>query len=300
MAILLEGIFPALWTPTKENGELLAEEFRSNADFVLRAGAHGFMALGSTGEFIQLSSAERKRTLEIAVELAGQRVVIANVSHIRPADVFDLGRHARSVGAAAIALLPPWFFPLAPDDLVEFFVKAQHAAQLPLVLYNFPELTGKKLELDVIARIADAVPVAGIKQSGGEFSYHAPLVKLGREKGFSVVTGADTRIVEAMGIGVTGCVGGLGNVAPELMVEIYAAVAAGEPESALAATEKMAVIGRRLDALKFPLNVAAAMEARGLAVGTPKSLVSGHTRRAYQELKHGLRELFESWRLPIL
>ena len=299
MAIPLEGIFPALWTPTNENGELLAEEFKSNLEFILNSGAHGSMALGSTGEFIHLRTPERKKILEKVVELSGNKPVIANISHIRPADVFDLGRHARAAGAYAVALLPPWFYPLSPDDLAEFYARAGQAAQLPMVLYNFPELTGKKLELETIRRIDDLFPIAGIKQSGAEFGYHAPLVQLGRERDFVVLTGYDTRIAEAMEIGVTGCIGGLGNVAPELMAEIFSAVAAGVPARAALATERMAELGRRIGGITFPLNIAAAMEARGLKPGVPKAVVSAETRKQCRQLTGELRELFQEWKLSV-
>ena len=69
--------------------------------------------------------------------------------------------------------------------------------------------------------LAERVPLAGVKQSGADFEYHRALVRLGREKNFVVWTGSDTRIPEAMALGVSGCVSGLANAVPELVVEVF-------------------------------------------------------------------------------
>ena len=69
------------------------------------------------------------------------------------------------------------------------------------MLYNFPELTGKRIDLPTIAAFADRAPMIGIKQSGGEFAYHQDLIALGREKGFAVMSGSDTRLPEVFQAG---------------------------------------------------------------------------------------------------
>jgi 4-hydroxy-tetrahydrodipicolinate synthase len=97
--------------------------------------------------------------------------------------------------------------------------------------------------------------------------------------------------------GVAGCIGGLADMVPDLMVEIYNAVKAGVPERAAVASERMKTLGKLVDTLEFPLNVAAAMEARGLPVGHPKSVVSPTTQLRYQKLVADIRKLFSEWKL---
>ena len=295
MPKLREGIIAALWTPTDAKGRLLVRDMENNLRFICGKNVDGIMALGSTGEFLHLDLTQRKQLLELAVAIAGPVPVIANISDIRPAVVTELGRFARSVGAVAVTSLTPYFYPVAQADLVEFFVRAAQAADLPLFLYNFPERTGTRIELETVAAVADRVPLAGIKQSGAEFEYHRALVALGRERNFAVFTGADTRIPEAMALGVTGCVSGLANAVPDLVVEIFNATKAGAKSDAT--VERMRSVGRLVEGLEFPLNVAAAMEARGLPVGHPKSIVSPSTKARYQHLVSDLRKLFDEWKL---
>jgi len=297
MANRLAGIFPAIWTPTDSAGNLLVSELRANLEFLKRQDVHGFMALGSTGEFPLLEISTRRRVLEEILGAADELPVMANISDIRPAVVADLGRLARTLGAAAVAVLPPYFFRLAQVDLIEFFVRAAEAAKLPLALYNFPERTGIRIELETIAAVADRVPVVAVKQSGAEFEYHASLVALAREKSFVVFTGSDTRLAEAMRLGVRGCITGMGNATADLLTEIFSAEESNDGPAGEQATARMSKLGQLMDRLEFPLNVAALMEARGLAVGEPKSVVSAPTRRRYAETTVEFRRWFQEWKL---
>ena len=82
------------------------------------------------------------------------------------------------------------------------------------------------------------------------------------------------------------------NIAPELMVRIDSICRRGEPGDATMAAEAMRDIGRILDQLSFPLNVAAGLEARGFKPGAPKSVVSPESRALHRKIVAELRELF--------
>jgi len=255
------------------------------------------MVLGSTGEFLRLPLADRKRFLELVCAQSGALPLMVNISHVRPAAVAELGRHARETGAPSVSLLAPWFYPLSQADLAEFFARAGEAAGLPLFLYNFPERTGHRISLETIATVAGRVRLAGVKQSGAEFDYHRDLVALGREKNFVVWTGGECRLAEAMALGVTGCVSGLANAVPEMVREIYQAAKASDTERAGLATARIKRLVSLLAELLFPLDVAAAMAARGLPAGQPKQVESAATRACYQRVVENVRALYAEWGL---
>lgn len=293
-----QGIIAALWTPTNADGELDAAALKTNLAFLKSHGIQGILALGSTGEFLYLSPALRKEVIRSVIRFSDGLPVVANISDMRPAVVTELGRCAHEAGAAAVALLPPYYYRFAQADLVEWYVRANQTTGLPLFLYNFPERTGNRLSLETIDAISDRVPIAGIKQSGAEFSYHSPLVQLGRKKNFVVFTGSDTRIAEAMELGVCGCMGGLANGVPDLMVEVYRAVRMGTVEKLRASSERVTAVGQLVDQVEFPTSVAALIEARGFPAGHLKSVVSSDTRARFFRLKKDLRDLFDRWGLP--
>jgi dihydrodipicolinate synthase/N-acetylneuraminate lyase len=289
-----DGLTCALWTPTDEKGQLLDSALVGNIEFLKARGVRGILALGSTGEFLYLPPAKRKKIIERVAAVVHPMRLMVNISDLDPVVVADLGRFAKQAGAQAVSVLPPFFFPMAQEDLLEFFVRAAEAAQLPLFLYNFPERAGNRIDLETIAAVADRVPLAGVKQSGNEFDYHAQLVQLGRQKRFVVVTGADTRLPEAFSLGVSGCVSGLSNAVPELVLDALESARRGE--TSLAA-ERMAEVGRRIQPVRFPLDVAAAMEARGRPVGHHRSVISNTTQTRNEAVRSQLRELFQEWRL---
>lgn len=265
--------------------------------FLRAHGVRGVLALGSTGEFPRFSLEERKAVLAAIAELAPPLSVIANISDIRPQAVIELGKVARRLGIPAVAIMPPNFFPMSQADLLEFFLRTAEAVKLPVFLYNFPELTCNRIGLETIAAFADRAPMVGIKQSGGEFAYHQPLIQLGREKNYVVFSGADTRLPEVFGLGAAGCIGGLVNIVPELMVEIFNCCQGPNPGDPADAAAKMKEVGRVIDRLTFPLNVAAGLEARGLTPGEPKTVVSPESARLYRGIVTEFRALFRSWKL---
>lgn len=292
-----KGILAALWLPTDPAGNLMRAELAQNITFLKNARIHGILALGSTGEFPHFDLEQRKHALATVAELAAPLPVIANVSDIRPAVVAELGRFARQLGLPAIAIMPPGFFPSSQDDVLAHFLHAADAAELPAFLYNFPELIGTRIGPEIVAAFADRAPMAGIKQSGGEFAYHRELIKLGAEKKFVVFSGADTRLPEVFALGAVGCIGGLVNIAPELMLHLFDVCREGKSGDITLAFERLKQIGAIVDRLTFPLNVAAGMEARGLATGAPKAVVSPRSRELYTGIVAELRTVFHQWNL---
>jgi len=292
------GIYSAQYIPTDAKGRVVRASLAAHIDFERRAGINGLLALGSTGEFPFFTVNERRAVLGTIAELAAPLKVIANISDIRPRSAIELGLHAKELGLPAVALMPPMYYPLSQADLLAYFLHVADAVGLPVMLYNFPELAGKRIEPETIVAFAERAPMVAIKQSGGDFAYHLELIALGREKKFAVMSGSDARLPEAFALGAAGCIGGLVNIVPELMVELDRVHRKREPGDASSVADGMQEAGRILDQLTFPLNVAAGLEARGFDPGTPKSVVSYESRALYEQIVTELRELFERLGLP--
>jgi len=69
----LKGVYPALITPFKKNGEIDIAGFRNNIDYVIEGGVSGIVPCGCTGEAATLSFDEQKRLLQAAVDQANGR-----------------------------------------------------------------------------------------------------------------------------------------------------------------------------------------------------------------------------------
>jgi 4-hydroxy-tetrahydrodipicolinate synthase len=286
------GILAALWIPTDDRGRLKRRALAQHLAWLRLKGVQGVLALGSTGEFPYFELKQKQALLEQIAELAAPLPVIAHLTDIRPGAVAELGRFARRLDLAGVAVMPPSFYKVSQADLLAFLLRAAEAAQLPVLLYNFPELVGNRIGLETIAAFAQRAPMAGIKQSGTEFGYHKPLIALGRQKGFSVFSGADTRLPEVLALGAVGCIGGMVNFVPEPMVGIFDAWNQGRRGETAAPAKALMEVGAIIDQLTFPLNVAAAMEARGLDPGVPKAIVSQPSAALYRRMLPKLRSLY--------
>jgi len=295
----LAGIFCALWTPTDYRGEILWQALDEHLAFVFESGVGGLMALGSTGEFVHFDLPQRKsllRHLAAGCQKHSRRLV-ANVSDIQIRNVLELAICAKDEGADCIAVLPPWFFPTEQRDLAQFFIRAAETAEVPLILYNFPEVTGKKIELSTIRAVAEKVRVVAVKQSGAQYDFHHELLELGRELGFVVLTGSDTRLAETLQLGCTGTISGLANCVPEALCKIYVNTRAGLDSSG--ETKLVAEVAQAMSGLQFPLNVKATLQARGFETGTEKMPISTETEGTYKLTVERLEELYRRARLPI-
>ena len=292
------GIYSAQWIPTDGTGRVDRTSLAAHIDFERRAGISGLLALGSTGEFPFFTVDERRAVLTTIAELATPLTVFANISDIRPRAAIELGLHAKELGLPAVALMPPMFYPVSQADMLAYFLHVADAVGLPVMLYNCPELTGKRIEPETIVAFAERAPMIAVKQSGGEFEYHLELIALGREKQFVVMSGSDARLPEAFALGAAGCIGGLVNIVPELMVELDRVYRRHEPGDASPVADGMQEVGRILDQLTFPLNVAAGLEARGFDPGAPKSVVSPESRALYAQIVAELTALIERHELP--
>lgn len=294
-----EGVFCALWIPVDAAGRVQWALVEKNLERLRAARVHGLMVLGSTGEFLHLDFAQRMEFLAWVGKHASDFNLMANVSELNPRMVREMGRAAAGEGFDCVSILPPWFFPLSQDDIAEFFLQTAGASGLPVWLYNFPERTGHRIELETIRKVAANLPLAGVKQSGADSGYHADLARLGQELGYAVLTGSDTSMGEAMELGAVGSVSGLSNALPELVMSMFEQSKAegGRKASRSEPGLRLAEVGSLMGRVSFPLSVAAAIEARGLDPGHPKTCVSSTTSAAYRALTEDLRSRFRTWGL---
>lgn len=291
----IKGIWTALWTPTDEKGKLLKEPLKHHIDFLIGKGVDGIVLGGSTGQFPYLDLNTRKELLFLAAHRIGPERVIVNISDMRPANIEELARASEEAKARAVMLLPPLYYHFEQIDIAHFFVHMARIAKRPLILYNFPECARNSIEIGTLETVSKAVPVAGIKHSGSDFTYNTPLVNLGNKNDFTVFTGTETKLSEALSMGVAGYIGGLSNVVPELVLEIYRSHLNEQPLEEKEAIVKIKKIDALISRLFFPLNISALMEARNFSSGSIKEVISPATRKQYAELVSDLSGLLHNF-----
>ena len=193
--------------------------------FLKEAGIDGILSLGTTGEGILLTLAERKRAISTAVN--GPLPVLAHCGAQSTADTAALAAHAAEAGAQAVAVIAPPYFLLDDDALLAHFVAAANAcAPLPFYVYELAAASGYAIPVSVVERLREAVDnVAGMKVSDAPFAKVAPYLL----EGLDVLVGAESLIGESLAAGAAGAVSGLASAFPEVVIE---AVRSGDSTAA--------------------------------------------------------------------
>src|SRR5918992_4605167 len=163
---MIRGALAAGRTPLREGGAALEEDaFEPYCDFLAAGGLDGLLALGTTGEGILLSAAERRRAAELF--LAGPLPVIVHCGAQTTADTVALAEHAAAAGAAGVAVIGPPYFPLDDEALFAHFAAAARAcAPMPFYLYEFRGGAGYSIPPAVMERLrGEAANLRGLKVS---------------------------------------------------------------------------------------------------------------------------------------
>lgn len=172
------GPIPAVTTAFRSDFSLDEDGFTSNIDRLLDAGATGIVAAGCTGEFWSLSFKERQRLAELTVAACkGRGPAILGAAAITQSEVIDQIDAARSAGADAALVLPPYFAHLTEAELIAHFEAVDAKSTLPIVLYNIPGNAGNAITPEIADRLADLDNVVAIKESSGNWgNFHRTLV----------------------------------------------------------------------------------------------------------------------------
>ena len=161
----LQKIFSALITPMDEKERVNYTALRELAEAQLRDGVEGFYCCGSSGEGLLLTLEERKKILETVIRQADGRVpVISHIGTIRTADVAELARHAKEAGAAAVSMIPPYYYHFSMDEIIGYYEAVIRAVPgLDVIVYNIPQFTGIEFGKDNADRLLGNPGVIGIK-----------------------------------------------------------------------------------------------------------------------------------------
>ena len=180
--------------------------------FLTDAGADGVFACGTTGEGILLTIEERKKAaIVFRAALRGRLIVHCGAQ--TTADTADLAAHAAEIGADAVAVIPPPYFPLDDAALADHLLVAAGAcAPLPFFIYCFAARSGYPVSVGVIDRVRDAASnLAGLKVSEAPWEKAEPYLQLG----LPVYIGSEPLIPRGLAAGAVGAVSGLAAAFPE-------------------------------------------------------------------------------------
>ena len=228
----IAGIIPPLVTLFDRRGAVDEVAMRRHVDRLLAAGVHGLLALGTTGEVMHLTPEERRRVAEIVVHQArGRAPVLVGCAGTGTDEVIGYVRQAQEVGAAAALVIVPYYWTLTDGALQVHYASVARAVDLPIVIYNFPAVSGRNVPPALIAHLAETHPnIVGIKETLDSVGHIVQVLAEVRPKrpDFSVLCGFEFHLLNTLLMGGDGAMPGMANVAPAASVSVYDAWRRGD------------------------------------------------------------------------
>jgi len=258
---IFSGVCAAAITPHREEGhETDFGAMLELIDFLTKGGVNAICLLGSTGEFLNIPFGDRIRLVHLGVKRS--RVpIMAGVSHSTLDGAVELASEAVGSGAAALLVMPPYFFRYDQDDIAEFYrrFREQVPRRVPVFLYNIPQFTNP-IAIETARTLLQSGLFAGIKDSSGDRAFFEQLLELKRGGDFTLLCGNDRLAAWARAQGADGVVSGCACAVPELVVAL-----GRNPTDALAA--RLEEFIHRIEQFPTPVGIKAATALRGIKTG---------------------------------
>lgn len=269
----MKGIFPALVTPFDKEENVDEAAFRNLIRYVLPH-VDGLVPCGTTGEFPYLTREEQKRLVEIAVEEAGGKTVIAGAGAPSTRQAIELARDAKGAGATACLIVTPYFLHPADKGVYQHFYEIARAVDIPIILYNIPQVMDAYLPRRVIEDLADVPNIVGLKDSSGNLTYTMEVLEFCGDR-IDVFVGHDEVVLNALAGGVSGMILASAQVYPEVWQQVFAAVQAGDLPRARELQRSVQKLSRIFCRYGGGVAVKQALRMMGVAAGRPRRPLKG-------------------------
>lgn len=221
MSKIVSGVYAAVSTPRKQDGDLDEHSLQKSVAFLLEKGIHCFAINGATGEYCVTSNDELKRILSLSTQvIKGSADFVVGIGSAGIGGCLEKGKLAIDSGATGVLLPMPHFFPYAQDDLAAFCVEVAANLPIPILLYNLPQFTSGLDSITVQELITQCPNIVGIKDSSGSLQTLRDLTQNNIES--CRIVGNDSALSDSLREQVSdGVISGVAGVLPELIMSIY-------------------------------------------------------------------------------
>lgn len=292
----LSGVFPPIATPFDVDGEVDAAAIRSNIARWIPSGVRGIVALGSNGEAPFLDEKESDIVIAAArAEVPGDRLLVAGTGRESTRATIDACRRAAVLGADAVLVRTPSYFKtrMTPDAFGVHYTAVADAVTAPVILYNYPAVTGVNLTPDVVGRLARHGNIVGIKETSTDAGQIAAYIDASSGEDFAVLAGSAPAFYASLCLGARGAILAAACVVPRLCVQLYDAFNRGDQANARQLQRRLIPIAVAVTSGHGVPGLKAAMELAGYKAGKPRAPLSAAPDAAIAAIREALGPLGE-------
>jgi len=262
------AVVTAMVTPFDADGGLDLDAAVALARWLTDHGSDGLVVAGTTGEGPVLTDAERVDLFRAVAE-AVTVPVIAGTGSNDTAHSVELTRAATDAGADGVLVVTPYYNRPSQTGLFTHFTAVAAATDLPVVVYDIPVRSGRRIAQATYLRLLDAAPnVVAVKDATGDPAGAARLLCRARD-GFELYSGDDALTLPLLSVGAVGLISVASHWAGTELGRMIAAHGEGDVEKARHLNARLieSYDFESTEDLPNPLPAKAACRALGLSVG---------------------------------
>ena len=242
-----EGIYTPIITLLNEKERVDEAGLSKQINRLIEHGIHGIYLLGSSGEFVSLSDADRRFAIETTVAtVSGQVPIICGAMDASTSRVITNIEAAQELGVTAVATTPPYYYPSSDQELKAFYRQVAQSTDLPVIIYNIPIMVKTNIDPEIVVEIVDGSKnIAGIKDSTADWTIFLKLqTYLGDRDDFSILLGSYTMAGAAIAFGAEGAVISISNIDPQTAVALYQAAKVRDLDTVQRLQKKLLDLGQ--------------------------------------------------------
>jgi 4-hydroxy-tetrahydrodipicolinate synthase len=234
MPTTFRGCHTVTVTPFTEDGSAIdVPALKRFLDWQHASGVPGVILLGTTGEFLTVSDAEREQLIaETVAHCRGRMSVMVGATNAHTPNAVRYARMAERLGAEGLMIAPPYYYTVTEDEIFGYYAAISEAVGIPIMLYNNPFTTHVDMKPTLIARLTKSLPnIRYIKEASMDVGRVFDIVEA-TEGVMNVFAGE--RVVESYKLGAVGYVDPYGNYAPRASTALFPLLEAGRVREATA------------------------------------------------------------------
>ncbi|MFN2588730.1 MAG: 4-hydroxy-tetrahydrodipicolinate synthase [Actinomycetota bacterium] len=268
-------LITAMVTPFAADGSLDVKAARRVAGHLVDHGSEGLLVCGTTGESPTLSHAEKLELFEAVLGEVGERAtVIAGTGTYDTRASVTLTREACDLGAHACLVVTPYYSKPPQDGLLAHFRTIADASSKPLMLYDIPGRTGRRIEPSTMVALAEHERIVAVKDAVGDAGETAHLrarLDLAGHTDFEIYSGDDPLLLPHLAAGAVGIVSVCSHLVGDRLAELFDHWEAGRVDEARAIyTRLLPLLKTIMTVTASPIPVKAAVNMLGLEAGEPR------------------------------
>jgi 4-hydroxy-tetrahydrodipicolinate synthase len=263
-------VITAMATPFDRNGALDLERARGLAEHLVANGSDGLVLAGSTGESPTLSFEEKRDLFAAVTDSVGARAdVIAGTGTYNTAETIHLSTMAAEQGVAGLLVVTPYYSRPPQSGLLAHFRAVAKATDLPVILYDIPSRTARKIEHETLLKLAEVPNIVGVKDAAADLAGTARLAA-DMPDDFTIWSGDDALTLPMLSLGAHGVISVASHLVGARLQELVQAHSKGDGDLAASINRELVPLFDVLFITSNPIPLKAALAMIGQPVGEPR------------------------------